>query len=160
MKRSRLLVVTATAVKIEISAPTSKADALRAFPKTRGECEDGERPCPFASCQYHLSQDVIQDRYGNEKIVATPGWTEAKPSCALDVADDGPKSLAYVSKLMGVNRMRVLQIERLAVVKLRGDRVVSAPVESPTSDEGETCGWGSEDSWLSKGRRKGRKAAP
>lgn len=119
VKRSRLLVVHAPAVRVEISPATTKETALRAFPKTRGECEDGERPCPFATCRYHLSREVLQDRHGNEYVVETKGWTPEKPSCALDVADDGPKSLQYVSDLLGVNRMRVLQIERRAIRRSR-----------------------------------------
>lgn len=99
MKRSRLLVVTATAVKIEISAPTSKETALRAFPATRGECEDGERPCPFASCRYWLDH--------------------ASASCALDVADDGMQTQEKVAALMGVSQQRVDYLEKRAIRKAR-----------------------------------------
>ena len=27
-------------------------------PKTRGECENGQRPCPFVSCKWHLYLNV------------------------------------------------------------------------------------------------------
>ena len=99
MKRSRLLVVTTTAVVIEISPPTTKETALRAFPKTRGECEEGIRPCPFASCRYWIDH--------------------VRVSCALDVAEDGPKTQELIAELLGVSQPAVVKIEQRAIRKAR-----------------------------------------
>jgi len=41
------------------------------------------------------------------------------PSCALDVAEDGPKTLAQVGEILGVTRERVRQIEEMAIAKAR-----------------------------------------
>lgn len=99
MKRARLLVAHHAAVKIEIAPATTKETALRAFPATRGECEDGERPCPHVRCRYHLEH--------------------ATETCALDVADEGPKTFAAIGELMGLTRVRVFQIATAAIAKGR-----------------------------------------
>jgi len=76
------------------------------LPKTRGDCRDGLRPCPYVRCYYHLWS-----------------FTRAKPlpheSCILDVADHGGATLEEVGKLMGITRERVRQIEYLALIRLR-----------------------------------------
>jgi hypothetical protein len=36
--------------------PDEHADVPR--PRTRGDCKDGARPCPFVSCAHHLYLDV------------------------------------------------------------------------------------------------------
>jgi hypothetical protein len=83
-------------------------------PKTRGDCVDGPRPCLWVSCRYHLALDVhpvtgeIRGNIGDNKH-----------TCALDVADDGPKSLAEVAKVLGISRERVLAIEQHGLAKAR-----------------------------------------
>jgi hypothetical protein len=72
-------------------------------PLQRGDCVDGPRPCPHLRCTQHLG--LPGDRLG---------W-----SCALDVADAGPTSLADVGALLGVVRERVRQNEVEAMRKLR-----------------------------------------
>ena len=119
MKRIRLRIAYPPAVVVTVSAALTKEQALAAFPKTRADCEDSARPCQFSTCRYHLSTDTISDRHGNETVIQTVAWSESKPSCALDVADDGPKSLDYVAELMGVSRVRVLRIEQAALKKAR-----------------------------------------
>lgn len=99
MKRAKLLVVVAPAVKVEYAPKTTKETALRAFPKTRGECEEGERPCPFATCRYWMDH--------------------VKASCALDVADDGPMTQARVAELLSVSQPAVVKIEQRAIRKAR-----------------------------------------
>lgn len=64
-------------------------------PKTRGECEEGERPCPHATCRYHLDS--------------------AKESCALDVADRGPVSPKEIGEVLGITRQMVERIEGRAM---------------------------------------------
>ena len=41
------------------------------------------------------------------------------PSCALDVADEGPQSLREIGRLMGLSRSQVLDIERAALGRAR-----------------------------------------
>lgn len=94
LRRSRHLAV------IQFAPATDKETALRAFPRNRGECEDGERPCPWLNCKHHLE-------HGGE-------------SCALDVADEGPQTQERVAELLGVSQERVHFLEKRAIRKARG----------------------------------------
>ena len=81
-------------------------------PRTRGECADIARPCPFVSCSQHLYWDYLKHHPGAE--VET-----LKHSCTLDVADDGGLTLEEVGEMMGLTRERIRQIEDLALRKLK-----------------------------------------
>lgn len=109
-------------------------------PRTRADCVDGLRPCPFVGCRYNLGADVSEagtifvpglgakpivrsyDRwpdgvYGDlaaDRIAEHEGDT-----CALDVADRGGHVLDDVGDLLGVTRERARQIESAAKEKLR-----------------------------------------
>lgn len=48
-------------------------------PRARGECERGERPCPWATCRHHLGSWTLD--------------SDADETCSLDVADRGQHSL-------------------------------------------------------------------
>ncbi len=67
-------------------------------PKTRADCESGERPCPWRTCRHHFD-----------------GPTE---SCALDVADRGEHSQVEIAELMGLSRQRIQQLEVMALEKV------------------------------------------
>ena len=72
-----------------------------ARPKTRGECANGPRPCPYVTCRYSLFLDqepkgrrlkVIQeadsldlDRITDQMLEE---WMDGRPTCALDIAED------------------------------------------------------------------------
>ena len=99
-------------------------------PRTRGECVDGARPCPWVGCRQHLYLDVT--RAGNLQL----NFPDLEPdemgeSCALDLADRGENSLEDIGAAMGVTRERARQIETQALTSLaldgaarllRGDR--------------------------------------
>ena len=86
-------------------------------PRTRGECVDGPRPCPFVGCKFNLFLDVnhagsITTRYQEP--------SEMQPeNCVLDVADRGGITLEEVGEKMGVTRERIRQIEFHARVALK-----------------------------------------
>ena len=80
-------------------------------PKTRGDCLDGYRPCPWAGCRYNLALNV--SHVGTIKMAP-----EGDMSCALDAADEGGLTLAEVGRVMGLTRERVRQIEVAALAKL------------------------------------------
>jgi hypothetical protein len=94
-------------------------------PRTRGDCESGERPCPWVSCKWNLYLDV--DPCGSIKYnfpSLEPG--EMKTSCALDVADHpqgdtlgGESTLDEVAQALHLTRERVRQIERKAFNHIR-----------------------------------------
>lgn len=93
----------------------ARADALR--PKTRGECEDGPRPCPWIACKYHLAVDVTVG--GGLKINFPHLALEDMPAtCALDEAAKDGMRLETVGKLMNLTRERVRQIERLGLSRM------------------------------------------
>mgnify|MGYP001610560209 CR=1 FL=1 len=92
-------------------------------PKTRGDCLPGgsneQRPCPCASCKYHLSIDV--DPVSGGVKVNFPGLDadELRETCALDVAARGGVTLDVVGRLLGITRERIRQIENKAALRLR-----------------------------------------
>ena len=98
------------------------ADRLR--PKTRAECIDGPRPCPWVSCRHHLYLDVnpvkqngtIKENFPHLEPHELEGRLE---SCSLDVADGGTTSSERVAELLNLTRERVRQIEDRALKKIR-----------------------------------------
>lgn len=101
-------------------------------PKTRGDCEDGPRPCPYYGCRYNLSVDVApafdQDSQpiGNVQLHHTGPEDDPESfdmpagNCALDYADTpGGMTLEEIGAVMGITRERVRQIEHSAVRKVQ-----------------------------------------
>jgi len=87
-------------------------------PRTRAECAEGARPCPYVSCKYHLYVDV-SPRTGAIKLnfPDLEVW-ELNESCALDVADRGGTTLEDVGAIMNLTRERIRQVEVKALAKL------------------------------------------
>lgn len=87
-------------------------------PRTRSECVDGPRPCPYVSCKHHLFLDVSA-RTGAIKLnfPDLDAW-EMNESCALDVADRGGTTLEDVGAIMNLTRERIRQVEVKALAKL------------------------------------------
>lgn len=87
-------------------------------PKTRAECEGGERPCPFVSCRYHLFLDVTAA--GGVKLNFPDRDVDELPaSCALDVAEEGGAILDRLGELMNMTRERARQLEEIAAAHAR-----------------------------------------
>ena len=87
---------------------------MLARPKTRGDCIDGPRPCPWAGCRHSLVLNV--SFVGTIKMAP-----EHSETCSLDVADTADAddvTLADCGKMMGLTRERVRQIEAAALAKL------------------------------------------
>ncbi len=94
---------------IKIGSPIEfDLDALR--PRTRGECVDAPRPCPWVGCSHHLFLDVLVT--GSLKL-NYPGLEleQLADTCVLDVADRGGITLEATGDLMNLTRERVRQIE-------------------------------------------------
>lgn len=96
-------------------------------PKTRGECVDMPRPCPYVGCRYHLYLDV-DDRSGSLRInyPDKEPW-ELENSCALDIANSD-NNLEEVGAIMGITRERVRQVEKVALARMK------AAVDKEASD--------------------------
>jgi len=87
-------------------------------PPNRSICEQGVRPCPYVSCRYHLYLDVRGDG------VLRINFPEREPeelmaTCALDMAEDGPRTLDQIAGLMGMSKERARQLEASAFTKLK-----------------------------------------
>ena len=95
-------------------------------PKTRAECLDGERPCPFVSCKHHLYLDVSA-RTGAIKLnfPDLEVW-EMSETCALDVADRGGTTLEEVGAIMNLTRERIRQVEVKGLAKLQALKDMNA----------------------------------
>lgn len=110
--------------------PTPPTSEPPRRPRTRGECIDGPRPCPWVSCSEHLlhgrlartangiaAGQVEGQRMTDDDALA---WLESTPhTCTLDVADAGGAALAEVADIFGVTRERIRQIETKAQDKVR-----------------------------------------
>lgn len=95
-------------------------------PKTRADCAEGSRPCPFVSCQHHLYLDVSA-RTGAIKVnfPDLDVW-EMSETCALDVADRGGTTLEEVGAIMNLTRERIRQVEVKGLAKLAALRDMNA----------------------------------
>jgi hypothetical protein len=95
-------------------------------PRTRADCLEGARPCPFVSCQHHLYLD-ISARTGAIKVnfPDLDVW-EMTETCALDVADRGGTTLEEVGAIMNLTRERIRQVEVKGLAKLAALRDMSA----------------------------------
>lgn len=86
-------------------------DTDHARPRTRADCIDGPRPCPYVSCRHHLDLDVRDS--------GSIAYSGAVESCSLDVAEQGGLGLIGTGRIIGVTKERVRQIEIGALNKLR-----------------------------------------
>ena len=87
-------------------------------PKTRADCVNVPRPCPFVSCRYNLYLDIsVNGRRIRINFKGEPD--EMSVSCALDLAEDGPRGLIDVGRLIGTSKERARQVEEVAMEKLK-----------------------------------------
>src|SRR6476620_3153667 len=95
-------------------------------PRTRADCADAPRPCPFVSCQHHLFLDV-SNRTGAIKLnfPDLEVW-EMNETCALDVADRGGTTLEEVGAIMNLTRERIRQVEVKGLAKLQALKDMNA----------------------------------
>ena len=96
-------------------------------PRSRGECREELRPCPYVACKFHLYLDVNPET-GSIKI----NFPELEPwelttTCSLDVAERGGITLEEVGEIMNLTRERIRQVEVRGLLKLK--------MGSPSPDE-------------------------
>jgi hypothetical protein len=77
------------------------------------------------SCRYHLYLDIRADG------VLRINFPDRDPhemafTCALDMANDGPRTLDQVAGLLGMSRERVRQIEEKVLHRMKRDERLGA----------------------------------
>lgn len=87
-------------------------------PRTRGDCKDGPRPCPWVSCRHHLWLNLSSKGKLTGIALADDLPTHGE-SCALDVAESGPQSLEDIAGMMGIKRQGLHLTEVAVMEKLR-----------------------------------------
>jgi Sigma-70, region 4 len=103
----------------EAIEPAEARRAALARPRTRDDCRDGPRPCPWTSCRHHLGLDVTTSGAIDYPSNGLEPW-ELAETCALDIAERGdPLTLDQVARILGISRQRVHQVERMALLHLR-----------------------------------------
>jgi DNA-directed RNA polymerase sigma subunit (sigma70/sigma32) len=106
-------------------APLSKKLSLEVEeirPKARMECLEAPRPCPHVSCRHHLYLDVSSKTGAIKLNFPDLEVWELPISCALDVADDGGRTLEDIGEIMNLTRERIRQLELKALSKLEAVR--------------------------------------
>jgi len=110
-------------------------------PRTRRDCIDGPRPCPWAGCKYHLLVDIVPgilNRGRRQAPLVVHGnrgqHTETRITvdldqvvdvlfglpctCVLDVAAHADRTLEETGQILGLTREAARLIERRACQKL------------------------------------------
>lgn len=86
-------------------------------PRTRAECVDGPRPCPFAGCRWNLFLDVSPKSGAIKFNFPELELWEMGESCTLDLAERGGLTLESVGAVMNLTRERVRQLEGEALMR-------------------------------------------
>jgi len=87
-------------------------------PRTRADCVDSMRPCPWVSCRHHCAL-YVTSKGGLHIAWPMLQIGEVPYTCSLDAADDGPLTLEEVGNILNVSRERVRQIEEGGLLKMR-----------------------------------------
>ena len=88
-------------------------------PKSRGECKEGMRPCPYVSCKHHLYLDVNPETGSIKLNFPDLEVDEMAETCSLDVADKGGITLEEVGEILNLTRERIRQVEVRGLIKLK-----------------------------------------
>lgn len=100
-----------------------EANAIQAErPRTRGDCKDGIRPCPWVGCRHHLYLTVNEQTGAMTMNFPRKAVWDMDPSCSLDVADANPDGLllSEMGALTDLTKERIRQIEEAAKGQLQG----------------------------------------
>ena len=93
-------------------------------PRTRAQCMEEARPCPWVSCKHHLYLDINPET-GSIKInfPDLEPW-EMKHTCSLDVAENGALTLEEIGLITNLTRERIRQVEVRGLLKLKARREI------------------------------------
>lgn len=88
-------------------------------PRSREECANMPRPCPFVSCAHHLYLDVNPESGAIKLNFPHLEVWEMAETCSLDVADRGGITLEEVGAILNLTRERIRQVEVRGLYKIR-----------------------------------------
>jgi hypothetical protein len=116
-----------------VSKAINRLPVILPHARTRGDCVEGtaltgsreartngQAQCLQVSCRHNLLCARSEDRPGRRHGGLAPEWTlrgetsASAPSCALDVADAGPKSMREIAEFTGLTKRRVEQVLKAA----------------------------------------------
>jgi hypothetical protein len=100
-------------------------------PRTRAECLQMSRPCPFVSCEHHLYLDVNPDSGAIKLNFPHLEVWEMPETCSLDVADRGGITLEDVGAILNLTRERIRQVEVRGLVKIRAKNGEALGLSNP-----------------------------
>lgn len=126
MRRPKTIAPTSSCKDLIPPATPAELEALHENPrpKTRGDCVEVPRPCPYVSCKHHLYLEVTQS--GGIRITFPDhGPEHMSDSCVLDVADRDGQTLHEVGQILNLTRERIRQLEVRALSKLHPDAVAT-----------------------------------
>jgi hypothetical protein len=144
--------VAAPVSSVQLVVRDDDADVRFDRPRTRADCVEGPRPCPWVSCRHHIASDPSRESAAARAFDEDPSQLEQ--TCSLDVADAGGLTLLEVGRLLRFSRERARQLEQVALAKLRGRLDGRAVVDAADEDVPEKA-------WLERRRAVvGRLRAP
>lgn len=108
--------------RVPVLGPEDAPPSWYDRPKTRAECVDQPRPCPWVSCRWNLYLDV-HARGSLQMNFPHLEPDQMTHSCALDVADAGGSTLEEVGEIMQVTRERIRQIQQKAIAHFTSKRL-------------------------------------
>jgi Sigma-70, region 4 len=100
-------------------------------PRTRADCQNMPRPCPFVSCEHHLYLDVNPDSGAIKLNFPQLEVWEMAETCSLDVADRGGITLEDVGAILNLTRERIRQVEVRGLVKIRSKNGEALGLSTP-----------------------------
>jgi len=100
-------------------------------PRTRADCQNMPRPCPFVSCEHHLYLDVNPDSGAIKLNFPQLEVWEMAETCSLDVADRGGITLEDVGAILNLTRERIRQVEVRGLVKIRSKNSEALGLSNP-----------------------------
>jgi hypothetical protein len=100
-------------------------------PRTRADCQNMLRPCPFVSCEHHLYLDVNPDSGAIKLNFPQLDVWEMAETCSLDVADRGGITLEDVGAILNLTRERIRQVEVRGLVKIRSKNGEALGLSTP-----------------------------
>lgn len=116
----------------------ANAEGLPRLPRTRGDCAQDERPCPFVSCRYHLYLDVHPETGGLKLNFPHFEPHEMVESCSLDVADREGVTLEQIGSMLSITKERVRQLQDRALARVHA---AHGAVLEPYCDVGSVDPW-------------------